>query len=282
MAASELSPCAAELRARDRDRFLTGLFAPPERREPLYALYAFNLEVARAREMVSEPLLGRMRLQWWREAIEAIYEGRPPRHYVVDALAPAVRAGGLDRAAFDRLLDAREADMEPEPPASLDALVGYAEGSSSTLVDLALHLLAAGRIDPAVREAGRRVGIAWALTGLLRAVPFHARARRLYLPADMVNAAGLRVEDLFELRHPPALAEVVRSIAGAAGAELAAARRLARPPRRLLAALLPGTLAGLYLARLRRAGHDPFDVRVQEAPPLRAAHLILAQARGRF
>src|SRR3546814_269270 len=65
-----LSPCAAELRRHDPDRFLTGLFAPGERREALFALYTFNLEVARSREMVREPMLGRMRLQWWRETID--------------------------------------------------------------------------------------------------------------------------------------------------------------------------------------------------------------------
>jgi phytoene synthase len=277
-----LSPCAAELRRHDPDRFLTALFAPAERREALFALYAFNLEVARAREMVSEPMLGRIRLQWWREAIEGIYAGTPRRHYVVDPLAAAVARHGLARASFDRLLESREADMEAEGPATLAALTDYAEGSSASLVDLALQILGEGALPAPAREAGRRVGVAWALAGLLRAVPFHARARRLYLPQDLVGAAGLRLEDLFELRQPPALAAVVRQVADTARAELSAARAVQRPPRALLPALLPGTLAGLYLKRLAAAGHDPFDARVQQAPPLRVARLIAAQALGRI
>ncbi len=80
---SQLSDCARLLRRYDYDRFLTGLFAPAGRREALYAVYAFNLEIARTREAVSEPMLGQIRLQWWREAIEEIYAGRVRRHEVV-------------------------------------------------------------------------------------------------------------------------------------------------------------------------------------------------------
>lgn len=281
MPGPELSPCAAELRRHDPDRFLTALFAPEDRREALFALYAFNLEVARVREAVTEPMLGRLRLQWWREAIEGIYAGSPRRHYVIDPLAGAVARHGLSRDLFDRLLDTREADMEPEGPETLVALRDYAEGSSSTLVELAIELLSDGAPGPELRQAGRRVGIAWALVGLLRAVPFHARQRRLYLPADLVDEAGLQLRDLFELRSVPALASVVKQVAEAARAELEAGRAGPRPPRRLLPALLPGALAGLYLKRLAAAGYDPFDPRVGEAPPLRAARLIVAQALGR-
>lgn len=278
----ELSPCAAELRRHDPDRFLTALFAPEKRRESLFALYAFNLEVARVREAVTEPMLGRIRLQWWREAIAGIYAGSPRRHYVTDSLAQAVTQHELSRDLFDRLIDAREADLEPQGPETLAALRGYAEGSSSTLVELAMELLSDGAPGPELRQAGRQVGIAWALVGLLRAVPFHARQRRLYLPADLVDEAGLRVRDVFELRRVPALATVVKEVAEAARAELAAARAGPRPPRRLLPALLPGTLAGLYLRRLAAAGYDPFDARVGEAPPLRAARLVVAQILGRI
>jgi len=76
MAASGLSLCAAELRRGDRDRFLTALFAPADRREALFALYAFNLELARIRESVSQPMLGLIRLQWWRDGLDAIFRPR--------------------------------------------------------------------------------------------------------------------------------------------------------------------------------------------------------------
>lgn len=281
MSGPALSACAAELRRHDPDRFLTALFAPAERRESLFALYAFNLEVARVREAVTEPMLGRIRLQWWREAIEGIYAGEPRRHYVIDPLTEAVARHRLSRALFDRLIDSRERDMESEPPADIAELVGYAEGSSGSLVELAVELLSDEPPAEQLRGTARRVGSAWALVGLLRAVPFHARAGRLYLPKDVSAAAGLRRADLFALRPTPALAETVRGIAEEARRHLEAARR-SPVPRRAIPALLPATLAELYLRRLAAARYNPFDTRVQQAPPLRVVRLLLARALGRF
>src|SRR5215831_11598806 len=223
MSTAETSYCAQILRRQDPERYLTALFAPADRREGLFALYAFNLELARVRESVREPIMGRMRLQWWRDTVSGIYAGEPRAHEVVRPLAAAIAAHGLDRGLLDRLIDAREQDMEPEPPADLAALLDYARGTSSTLTELALEIL--GRPGPAVREAGRALGIAWALTGLLRAVPFHAGQRRLYLPAAWLAEAGLKPNQLFERGSSPALREVARRVAEEAGRWLAEARR---------------------------------------------------------
>jgi NADH dehydrogenase [ubiquinone] 1 alpha subcomplex assembly factor 6 len=282
MAELELSYCAQEVRAHDPERYLTALFAPADRREALFALYAFNLEVARAREQVREPMMGLLRLQWWRDAVGEIYAGRPRAHEVVRALAAAVAAHSLDRAMFERLLDARERDMEPEPPTDLAALRVYAEGSAATLVELALAAL--GKPSATVGEAGRGVGIAWALTGLLRALPFHAAQRRLYLPAALLAEAGVKPELLFDRREaPPALRQVVRAVALEAGRALADARRLkSRVPRRFQSALLPATLAAGHLRRLAAAGYDVFDARVQQPPPGRIWGLALRRLVGGY
>src|SRR3982074_2398383 len=61
--------CEALVRSADKDRFLAALFAPAEHRGALHALYAFNIEVARVRERIREPLAGEIRLQWWSDAI---------------------------------------------------------------------------------------------------------------------------------------------------------------------------------------------------------------------
>ena len=97
--------CEGEVRAHDRDRYLVTQFAPAPRRAALYALYAFNLEVAKTAEVVSEELLGQIRLEWWREAIEECYDGEPRRHEVVEALAGAIREHGLTRGQFKRLIE---------------------------------------------------------------------------------------------------------------------------------------------------------------------------------
>ena len=277
----EASYCAREVRRHDHDRYLTGLFAPAARRDALFALYAFNLEVAKTAELVSEAMLGRIRLQWWREALDEIYAGRVRRHEVVGPLAAAVARHGLTRGHFERLLDGREFDLEREAPATLDRLEDYAEATSASLILLALEILGAGGAQS--REAGCHVGIAWALTGLLRAVPFHARQKRLYLPRDLTADAGLELGELFELRTSAALRGVVGRVAAGAAGHLGAARALRRQlPAAAAPALLPATLAGHYLERLERAGHDPFEPAVQAVVPGNVWRLAWARLWGRY
>src|SRR5438132_13605842 len=97
-----LSPVAALVQRLDRDRFQTVLFTPAARREALFALYAFNYEIASVRERVTVPTLGRIRLEWWRETIAAAYEGGPIRdHFVVQALTATIRMHPLAREHFE-------------------------------------------------------------------------------------------------------------------------------------------------------------------------------------
>src|SRR5258706_5215376 len=160
MTQGELSYCAAELQRHDRPRFLTALFAPRCRREDLFALYAFNLEIAKILETVSETMLGRIRLQWWRETIAGLYEGNVRNHAVVQALAAAIEAHGLPREKFEALIDARESDLEEEPPADLAALLRYAEASAGHLVALAARILSAGGADAPAHAVGTPHGLA--------------------------------------------------------------------------------------------------------------------------
>lgn len=280
MRSDSLSYCAQELRARDRDRFLVCLFAPAERREALFALYAFNLEVAKTAELVSEPTLGQIRLQWWREALDEIHQGGTVRqHQVAAPLATAIREHGLEPATFERLLLAREADLDPAAPGDLAALERYAAETSGTLQSLALAIL--GCEGEAAEAAARHVGIAWALTGLLRAVPFHARQKRLYLPEDHLAVTGVSAAELFELQGSDALSGVVMRLAKRAREHLVEARRQRGDvPRQALPALLPARLADGYLTVLERAAFDPFDPRVQLDLPNRALRLWWAAWRG--
>jgi phytoene synthase len=280
-----LSYCAEQIRRHDHDRYLTCLFAPAERRPALFALYAFNLEIAKTAEVVSEPLLGEIRLQWWREALDEIYQGRTRQHEVVEALAGVCRDGALSRSHFDRLIDSRARDLEPAPPADLAAFEAYAEGTSASLTWLALEVLGGdlGQGEAALRQAGRHVGIAWATVGLLRAVPFHARRQRLYLPEDHLTVSGVDREALFRLEGSERLSGVVMRLAKRAGEHLVAARALAEElPAGVLPALLPARLCDLYLQAFERADYDPFAEQLQTPLPGRAWRLWLTARRKRF
>ena len=277
-----LSPLGALVRRHDPDRYRTALFAPAGRREALFILYAFNYEIARVRESVTAPMLGQIRLQWWREIIDAAYAGAAARrHEIAEPLTQVIRDFRLTRASLDRLIDARERDLDEAPPLTLAALEDYAEASSGSLVRLALEIL--GMRMPATAAAAREVGIAYALAGLLRATAFHARAGRSYIPQDIAADVGLDAADYAGLRVTPALRQAVAAIATAAAAHLDRARRgRSGMPRAALPALLPAIVAERALKRLRHAGCNVFDPRVAAPDPLLAWRLAGAKLLGRF
>jgi NADH dehydrogenase [ubiquinone] 1 alpha subcomplex assembly factor 6 len=273
--------CAEQVRQQDYDHYLCGLFAPEEQRQGLYALYAFNAEIARTPELVSEPLLGRIRLQWWRDAIAAAYQGGGPHHQVVQALAQTIARFSLPRAPFDAMLDAREAEVENEPIADYIALERLAEATAGGLA--ALSLVCLGATQPRAQQAGRHVGIAYALIGLLRAVPFHAAQRRSYLPQDRLAAAAVSVDALFEGRKQAGLPVVAAGVAAEARRHLRLARRLrVGIPKVALPALLPATLLDGYLARLARQKYDVFSPKIDLPPLARQLRLAWKASIRRF
>jgi len=219
--------CQDLVRAGDKDRFLANLFAPADKRPHLMALHAFNLEVARVREAVSEPRLGEIRLQWWLDTLDTIYAGETVAHPVAEALARAIEVGKLPKEPLRNLVMARRFDLYDDPMPSLADLEGYLGETSSAPIQMAAMILAGPQAQAAAEAAGL-AGVAYGLTGLLRA----ARGRN-YLPPDM-NMAG-------------AVAHARR--------RLAEARALTgRVPAAALPAFLPASLTDIYLDRLERLG----------------------------
>ena len=277
-----LSSVGALARAADYDRYLSAVFAPAARREALFALIAFNHEIARIPDAVSEPMLGRIRLQWWREVLDAVYAGAPARrHEVAVPLAEAINGCRLDRAPFDALLDAREADLEEEGPADLAALERYAAATGGSLTELMVR--ACGAVSGPALEAGRQVGTAWALIGTLRAAPHAAAQGRLTLPADLLAKAGIAADDLRAGRGFESFAAVAEPVAGRAAELLAAARQARRAvPRQCRGVLLIARLADLYVTPLRRAAWDPRDSRLDVGPLRKQAAMLAGALSGRY
>lgn len=270
--------CAAKVRSLDSDRYVTALFAPAARRPDLMALYAFNLELARSREAVSEPILGRIRLQWWRDAIAECYEGRPRRHKVVQPLAAAIERYGLPRHLFDRIIDAREADFDPSPLERLEHLVVYADATSGALNLLALEIL--GVRDHEQERAAAAVGTSWALAGMVRGLRHLLLTGRSPLPRDLMRKHGLTQAELQSLKRSDALCKTVEEIAS-----MALSINVEMPVKKLGQAtpvLLPSVLARAYLKRLARTGYDPFNERNIQPLSYRAWRLIIPALTGRI
>ncbi len=290
------SHCASEARAHDHDRYLCALFAPRDVRPALHVLTVFSTEVARVAESVSEPMLGEIRLQWWRDTIAELFDGKPRDHPVALALAPVVARGLLSRQRFERIIEARLADLGAAapadlgaappadlaaPPADLAALEAFAQATAAELHHLWREAL--GQTGDAVTRAVEHVGVAFAMVGLMRATPFYAARGRLYLPADLVRDAGLDVNDVLAGRFTPALADVVMIVLDRAEHHLRAARGLRRQvSRRALPALLPATIAAMSLQRLRRARGNPFAEGLAINPLRKQLRLTAAALFWRF
>lgn len=256
MSPAPLSDCAKYVREHDNDRFLSVLFAPADYREDLFALYAFNLELSKIRETVSEPLIGRMRLQFWRDAVPQMLEGAPPSHYVAEALAGAVTMHGLSASYLNEIIDTRETDLDDIPPKDLDAVVRYAEGTSSSLIKLAFGILGTdgSESDACAKDAG----IAIALIGLVRAIPYMSSTGRVTLPANLCRDAGLDPETPLQWPTNPDVSPITQPMLARAAHHLDAARISSKAlSRKALPGLLPLSLAALYLKRLQSMDGDP-------------------------
>ncbi|MFZ0425397.1 MAG: phytoene/squalene synthase family protein [Xanthobacteraceae bacterium] len=264
--------CAELVREGDRDRYLTTLFAPPDRREALAALYAFNVEISRVRELAREPLPGEIRLQWWLDVLDGERAEEANANPVAAALLTAIERHRLPASKLADIIEARRFDLYDEELPHLADLEIYASGTSSALIALAAQILG---VDAAA--AAEPAGIAYGLTGLLRAFAVHAARRQLYLPADIRERHGVQAYDIFAGRTSPGLNAALADLRGLARRHLAAAREnLLRLPAEALPAFLPVALVRPALDRLDRT--DAFAP--VELSPWRRQWLIWRAARN--
>jgi phytoene synthase len=266
------------IRKSDYDRYAAAVFAPRGVRGHLLALYAFHHEIAKTAETVREALAGQIRLQWWRDAIGELRAGKTREHPVALALAEAFRAHDLPQILFDQMIDAREWDLDEMPFQDMASLETYADATSGNVMRLAARILGAGeRLDAAAREAG----IAYAIAGLLRAMPYRAAERRLVLPVASLRAACVSADDIFAGEASAGLSAVFAKMAEAARSHLRAAREISTP-RKFLPALLPAALVPLYLKPLTDAGFNPFRDVVDVPIYRRQLAMLRASWRGKL
>lgn len=274
--------CLAQVRQGDRDRYLALLFAPASARNALAAIAAFNLELARATSEITESMLGLVRLQWWREAVEEIHAGGAVRrHQVAEALAAATRAHGLSTDRMLAMIASREEELESEGPPTQAVFDARADATASNLIRLSLQAAGLDPEETGLSAASASVGRAYATVGCARSVLLDARRRRIRVPAEALAEAEVDRDQLLELRPQPALQACLRLMAERAERELRAARQ-GSIPRRARPLLLTGRMAALHLERLRRAAYDPFDPRVIASAPFDVWRLLGTTITGRF
>ncbi|RFC66359.1 squalene/phytoene synthase family protein [Fulvimarina endophytica] len=236
----------------DRDRSLAMPFVPTEKKGAWAALHAFDIETARIRDLVSQPLPGEIRLQWWRDLISGGGSGGSG-HPIADELLATIDRHDLPRAAFERFLEARIFDLYDDPFPSTGDLEGYAGETQSTLIMLSASILSPEDAR-AVSDAAGHAGVAVLVASLLRRLPVHLRRGWCPVPLDLLVAAGCTQEDFLRANAEPSSRAV--SVFCAFGREHDARWRahLADLPKPLRAAFLPASLASSYIDAAEKLG----------------------------
>jgi 15-cis-phytoene synthase len=265
--------CAELVRTADRDRFIAALFAPAEQRGALHALYAFNAELARVRDVAHAALPGEIRLQWWSDVIDRQRDGEAHANPVASALLATAERHGLARERLLELIDARRFDLYDEPMATMAALEDYARRTSSSLISLAAQVVTGADVEEIAEPAGLAAGI----TGILRAFPIHNARRQLYVPTELIDRHQVHLHDLFAGRSSPGLVAAFAELRDFARHHLAAAGEAMKAlPDAAIPAFLPVALTRPSLDRLDRS--DPFTP--TELAPWRRQWLIWRAARN--
>lgn len=242
------------LKSVDPDRYRAALFAEPERRERLFLLYAFHAELAKVPELVSEPMAGRIRYQWWRDVVEEIYTDKIVRaHEITTPLAALLRKVEMPRFWVDTLIDGRERDLDPRPFTDLEDAQAYCRKTSGTLIKMAAYCLAPDKAQN--EDMIAKAGDVWGLTGLARAWSYYHESMLSQLDFDTLCA--LIKQSLAELRGHSVSVEVMPSIT--------------------YVSLVSG-----YLRRLTAARHNPATMTVHYASLRKQLRLVAMIAHGRI
>lgn len=278
---SELLPnayaiCSALVQKHDADKHVATLFAPADRRPHLHALQAFSLEIAGIRAVAKEPMPGEIRLQWWREVLDGTRAEEGAGHPVGLAIRDTIERNRLPLQPFMDLIEARTFDLYDDPPADWTALEGYCGETSSALVSLGSIILTKGE-SAADADAAGHAGVAYALTGLLRAFPWHARRGQIFVPQALLRAVGVDREDIVSGTDSPGLRAALGEMRARARDHLAKARALKTGlSPEVQPAFLPLAMVERYLAPMEQRSYHPFKTIIDAANWLR----IWAMWRG--
>jgi phytoene synthase len=249
--------CADLVRTHDFTRYVSTLFVPAPERRALLAIYAFDVEIARVRDQVSQPLPGEIRLQWWSDMLAGAAHGGEEGNPVGAELLHAVRAFRLPVQRLSRLVEEHQFDLYNDPMPSMAALEGYLSDTSGTLFCLAAGVV--GRPSEEIDHLARHAGLAQGILQVIQALPRDAARRQSFVPLQLLEQHGGRIEELFSGKSTPGARAAIDQLLADAQAHLTAAMSLlpSVPPeaRRVF---LPMAMVQRDLARTSRADHDPF------------------------
>jgi phytoene synthase len=249
--------CANLVRSHDFPRYASTLFLPSVHRRPLFALYAFNVEISRVRDQVSQPLPGEMRLQWWNDLLLGQDHGGVEGNPVAAELLWAIRTWRLPVDRLVRLVEEHAFDLYNDPMPSLAALEGYANDTDSALFACGARFLV--RPSPEIDHVARHAGLAYGMVQAISALPMDTARRQLFVPLQLLENHGSGLDEVFSGKQTPGARAAIDQLIGEARKHLdTALALLADVPADVRPAFLPLALVRRDLKRMSRADSDPF------------------------
>lgn len=249
--------CAELVRGHDFARYASTLFVPASQRRALLAVYAFNVEISRVREQVSQPLPGEMRLQWWTDMLAGAGHGGVEGNPVAAELLLAIRNCRLPVERLSRLIDEHQFDLYNDPMPTMAALEGYIDDTAGAVFSLGAAI--AGRQSDEIEHLARHAGLAQGIAQVIAALPLDAARRQLFVPLQLLQQHGSAIEEVFAGKQTPKLrAALDHLIAEARGHLKTAFTLLANVPPEARPVFLPLVTVRRDLQRMSRADCDLF------------------------
>ena len=249
--------CAELVRGHDSPRYASTLFVPAPQRRALLALYAFNVEISRVREQVSQPLPGEVRLQWWTDMLAGQDHGGVEGNPVAAELSWAIRTWRLPVERLSRLIEEHQFDLYNDPMPSLAALEGYVNETVSALFACGARVMA--RPSEAIDHLARHAGLAYGIAQVIGALPQDTARRQLFVPLQLLESHGSGMAEVFSGKQTPKSRAAIDQLIGEAKSHLSTAfSLLAKVPPEVRPAFLPLALVRRDLKWLSRADNDPF------------------------
>jgi phytoene synthase len=270
--------CADLARTHDFARYASTLFLPQVQRRALLSVYAFNVEISRVREQVSQPLPGEMRLQWWTDMLEGAGHGGVEGNPVAAELLQTIGEFRLPVEPLSRLIEEHQFDLYNDPMPSMAALEGYVTDTSSALFSLGARI--AVQPSAVIDHLARHAGLAQGMAQVIAALPLDAARRQLFLPLQLLQQHGSGIEEVFSGKQTPRTRAAIDQLAADARKHLGTAfELLTHVPPQVRPVFLPLALVRRDLTRLSRADVDPF---VPQAPSrLRTLWTLWRASRSR-
>jgi phytoene synthase len=271
----DLADAIALAKAYDPDRYIAATLAPQPERAALIALAGFAGDLTRIVETAREPLLGEIRLQWWRDGLQTLAEGGRTGAPLADALGDTVVARGLPVALLVALTEARAFDLYDDAMATATAFDGYLDKTQGGAFEVALRIMGVAAGDAG--DIGRAAGRLYGMTQLLARLPAHLAAARLPLPPELLQEHGVTPATMLAGTTTPA----VRALLAAVIRDISATHATLRPrimalSRRHRVALLPLALILPYLRVIGSLRRDPLRDVAELAPLTRVWHIAHA------